>query len=224
MPWLRDAYRVFEKDIRIERRTGEIVTTAGFFAVLIVVIGSISLSLSNAQSGGAPGVLWISVAFSAVLALGRAWHREREESALAGLLISPLSRSAIFAGKTLGVLCFLFAIEVLTIPTVALLFGVDLIKQGPGLAVIALAATPGIAATGTLFGAMTVRTRARDLILAAVLFPLMAPSLLTAVAATRELLSGTLFIDVVDHVLLLGAFDMIFVTGGLALFGPLVEG
>ena len=128
--------------------------------------------------------------FAAVLALGRAFQREREESALDGLLVAPLSRSALFAGKALGVLVFLFAIALVVIPLTALLFSLDLDKYGPGLFLLALAALPGVAASGTLFGAMTVRTAARDLLLAVVLFPLIAPTLLAAVAGTRELLGG----------------------------------
>jgi heme exporter protein B len=164
-----------------------------------------ALNLSSAQAMVAPGVMWISIAFAAVLALGRSWHREREESALIGLLVSPLRRSSIFAGKAIGILLFLITIELLVIPTTALLFALDLPKIAPGLLLISLFATPGIAATGTLFGAMTARTRARDLILAAVLFPLLAPTLLTAVAATRELVSGTMLIDLGDFLLLFGA-------------------
>ncbi len=78
----------------------------------------------------------------------------------------------------------------MVIPVAALFFAIDLVKVGPALLLIALATTPGVAASGTLFGAMTVRTRARDLLLATVLFPLLAPTLLAAVAATRELLGG----------------------------------
>lgn len=214
---------VLRKDLAVERRTGEIVATSGFFAILVAVLASIAFSVGDGQKTAAPGVLWISLTFAAVLALGRTWHREREESALLGLLVSPLSRGAIFLGKMLGVLVFLFAIEAMVVPVTALLFGVDLLQMGPGIAVIALVATPGIAASGTLFGVMTVRTRARDLMLASVLFPLLSPTLLTAVAATRELLGGAALSELSDFGVLLLAFDGLFVVGGLALFGPLVE-
>lgn len=217
------AWLVFRKDLAVERRTGEIVATSGFFAILVAVLASIAFSVGDGQKTAAPGVLWISLTFAAVLALGRTWHREREESALLGLLVSPLQRSAIFLGKMLGVLVFLFAIEAMVVPVTALLFGVDLLKMGPGIAAIALFATPGIAASGTLFGVMTVRTRARDLMLASVLFPLLSPTLLTAVAATRELLGGAALGELSDFGVLLLAFDGLFVVGGLTLFGPLVE-
>ena len=115
-------------------------------------------------------------------------------------------------------------VELLVIPIAALLFALDLVALAPGLALIALAATPGIAASGTLFGAMTVRTRARDLVLASVLFPLLAPTLLAAVAATRDLVAGAPIAALWDYVGLMGVFDLVFWAGGLSMFGVLIEG
>lgn len=223
--WLAQARILFGKDLAIELRTGEVVTTSGFFALLVVILASLSFyGGASTRRLVASGVIWVSVAFAAVLALGRTWQRERDESALTALLVAPLERSAIFAGKALGVFVFLTVVELVVIPAAALLFAVDLLELGGGLALIALAATPGIAASGTLFGAMTVRTRARDLILAIVLFPLLSPTLLAAVAATRELLGGAAIGELGDYFKLMGVFDLVFVAGGLALFGPLMDG
>ena len=133
------------------------------------------------------------------------------------------SRSAIFAGKALGVFAFLLAISLLVIPISALLFALDLTQVGLGLLCIALGAVPGLAASGTLFGAMTVRTQARDLLLAVVLFPLLTPTLLCAVAATRELFAGAALSELGDYFRLLGVFDVVFIAGGLGLFGSLIE-
>ncbi len=222
--WAGQALCILHKDLRIEARSGEVVVTSGFFALLVVVLASMSFYAGPSSSRiVASGVIWLSIAFAAVLALGRSWQREREENALEGLLIAPLSRSAIFAGKALGVLLFLVAIEAVVIPVSALLFALDLLQVGPGLVLIALAATPGIAASGTLFGAMTVRTRARDLLLATVLFPLLAPTLLAAVAGTRELLGGASVTELWDYFKLMLVFDLVFVTGGLVLFESLIE-
>ena len=86
-----------------------------------------------------------------------------------------------------------------------------------------LIATVGIAAMGTLFGAMTVRTRARDLVLASVLFPLLAPTMVSGVAATREIFGGAHFDELADYFLLLGVFDAVAVLGGIGLFGMLLD-
>ncbi|HET9931494.1 MAG TPA: heme exporter protein CcmB, partial [Polyangiaceae bacterium] len=176
--WFQQALSVLRKDVTIELSTGEVVVTSGFFGLLIVVIASLAFyGGPTSQRLVGAGVIWVSLSFSAVLALGKTWQRERDESALEGLLLLPLARSAIFAGKALGVLAFLIAISALVIPISALLFSLDLTEVGLGLVCIALAAVPGLAASGTLFGAMTVRTQARDLLLAVVLFPLLTPTL-----------------------------------------------
>lgn len=223
--WGRQVWLVLRKDLAIEARTGEVTVTSGFFAVLVVVLASMSF-FGGPVTGRVvmSGVLWLSIAFAAVLALGRSWAREREESALQGLLVTPLEPSALYAGKALGLLAFLFAVEAIVFPLAALFFSVDLAERGPGLALIAVVATPGISASGTLFGAMMVRTRARDLILAIVLFPLLAPTLLAAVAATREALQGMPLDQLGDYLRLMAVFDLTFVVGGLTLFGSLWEG
>jgi heme exporter protein B len=222
--WGAQVLVVLRKDLMIEARSGEVVVTSGFFALLVVVLASMSFFAGSASGRiVASGVIWLAVAFAAVLALGKTWQREREESALEGLLVAPLSRSAIFAGKALGVLLFLAAIEVVVIPLAALLFAIDLVKVGPGVALIALCATPGLAASGTLFGSMTVRTQARDLLLATVLFPLLAPTLLAAIAGSRELFDGAPIAELGDYLKLMLAFDVLFITGGLTLFETLIE-
>jgi heme exporter protein B len=218
------ALLVLRKDLTIEARTGEVVVTSSFFAVLLVVLASLSLFGGPGMARVvASGVIWLSITFAAVLALGRTWQREREEGALDGLLVAPLSRSALFVGKLLGILIFLCLISLVVIPLTALFFSLDLGRYGGGLACIALAALPGVAAAGTLFGSMTVRTGARDLLLAIVLFPLLSPTLLSAVAATRELLGGAPLVELTDFLRLMVVFDIVFTAGGLALFGTLVE-
>lgn len=222
--WARQALLVLYKDVAIEMRSGELAATSGFFALLVVVVCSMAFyGGPETRRLVAPGVIWLAIAFATVLALGRSWQREREERALAGLLVAPLARSAIFAGKALGLLLFLLLLELGVVPLTALLLAIDLTKVGLGIGLICLCATPGIAAAGTLFGAMTVRTRARDLVLAIVLLPLLAPTLLTAVAATRSLLDGATVMELADYFKLMGVFNLTLVAGGLSMFGPLIE-
>jgi heme exporter protein B len=188
-----------------------------------VVLASLSFFGGPASARNvAAGTVWLSLSFAAVLSLGKSWQRERDEGALDGLLVAPLSRSAIFAGKALSVWTFLLAVMLVVLPLTLLLFSIDASMMWP-LLVIAAVATPGIAASGTLFGSMTVRTGARDLMLAVVLFPLLSPTLLSAVAATRELFNGAPLGELTDYLKLMGVFDLIFVAGGLSMFGTLVE-
>jgi heme exporter protein B len=231
---LRDAafaaYVVLRKDLAIELATREIVTTAGFFAALVAIMASVAFTTGpETTTRVAPGALWLAIAFASVLALGRSWQREREESALVGLLVSPAPRAAIWAGKAAGLFVFVTAVEVVVLPLVAVFFHVDLPPVIGPLALVMLLGTVGVVATGTLFGAMTVRTRARELLLATVLFPLISPALLSSIAATRDIFyasaSGTPVDlgEVRDWLLLLGVFDVVAITGGLAMFGALVD-
>jgi heme exporter protein B len=223
--WAGQTLLVLRKDLAIELATKEIVTVGGFFAVLVAVIASIAFTGgADVRQRVAPGVIWVAVAFAAVLALSRAWQRERDDGALNGLLVSPIARSAIFAGKALGLSVFLFAIEAIVIPVTALFFNIGLTEYLPGLSLFCLLVTPGLAASGTLFGAMTVRTRARDLVLAAVMFPLLTPTLLAGVAGTRELFYGASVAEVGDYFKLIGVFDALFIIGGLGMFELLIEG
>lgn len=223
--FFRQAVIIAGKDLAIELSTGEIVTTSGFFAVLVAVIASLAFHVgASSTQGVAPGVIWVAVAFASVLAIGRSWSRERDEGALLGLLVLPLSRAALFAGKAVSIAIFVWLVELIVVPVTALLFAVDLWEVGAGLALISLAATPGIAAVGTLFGAMTVRTRARDLVLASVFFPLLAPTLLAAVAGTRELFGGASVGELFDYVAIMGVFGVVFTAGGIGLFDTLIDG
>ncbi len=222
--WIEQVWLVLQKDLRIELHTGEVVTTSAFFAVLVVVASSLAF-YGGPDTGPwiAAGVIWISIAFAAVLALGRTWQHERDEGALDGLIVAPLHPSAVYAAKAGGLVIFLAAVEAVVLPTTALFYSIDLIEAGPGLLTISVLATPGIAATGSLFGAMTVRTRARDLMLAIVLFPLLAPTLLAAIAATRQLLAGDAIAQIGDYLKILFLFDVVFAVLGALLFGLLVD-
>lgn len=221
--WLGQALVVYRKDLAIEAATGEVTVTSAFFSLLVVVLASLSFFGGPTSARAvASGTIWLSLAFAAVLSLGKTWQRERDEAALDGLLVAPLSRSAIFAGKALGVWTFLLAVLAVVLPVALILFSIDAAMLPP-LLVIAAFATPGVASTGTLFGAMTVRTGARDLLLAVVLFPLLAPTLLAAVAASRELFNGVPLSELGDYLKLMAVFNVVFTAGGLSMFGTLVE-
>ncbi|MGA2451137.1 MAG: heme exporter protein CcmB [Polyangiaceae bacterium] len=230
LTFAKATWTILRKDLQIEVATREIVVTSGFFAVLVVVMASVAFATGpQTATRVAPGALWLAIVFASILALGRTWQREREGSALVGLLLSPVPRAAIFLGKTLGVLLFLFAVELLIVPVVAVLFRVELLRVLEPLALVLVVGTLGVAGMGTLFGAMTVRTRARDLLLASVLFPLLSPVLLSCVAASRDLFYAAGAVgsasvdDVRDWLLLLGVFDSLAFVGGLSMFNVLIE-
>lgn len=223
MRTLRAAARIAWKDMRIEARTGEIVIVTGLFAFLVTIISSLSFYIDpNSAKLVAPGVLWITVAFAGVLAMGRSWSREREQDVMRGLLLSPIPRASIYLGKGAGALLFLTLVELVLVPLVGLLFQLDLVPVIGRVFLLLFLGTFGFVAAGTLFAAMGVKTSARDLALSVILFPLVAPALLAGVVATRELLVGSEG-DIWGWVRIIGAFDLIFLAAGIVLFEPLTS-
>ncbi len=215
---------VFAKDLAIELRTREVVVSTALFAALVAVLASLSFFVDDLEARAiAPGVLWIAIAFSGVLASGRSFARERDHDAMRGLLHAPIPPAGIFLGKALGTLAFLAVVEALLLPLVAMLYRVDLLDVlGPTILVLALG-TLGQVLAGTLFGAMTVRTGARDLTISVVVFPLIAPALLAGVVATREIFGGATLADAMRWAQILLAYDLVVGAAGLLLFGPLVR-
>ena len=220
---LRDALTIAAKDLRIELRAREIVPTLTLFAALVAILSSLALFVDE-DTGKlvAPGVLWIAIAFSGTLGLSRTWSREREEGALKALLLSPIAPSSLFLGKALGALVFVLITELVVAPLVAIMLHAPVLDHLGGFVLLVLLGTIGFVGAGTLFGAMTARTRARDLMLAVVLYPLVSPALLSGVVATRELFNGVPLAHLVDWIKLLVAFDAIFLVGGTWLLGALL--
>jgi heme exporter protein B len=220
----RAALLVLRKDLQIELRTGEVTVTTALFATLVTLLASLSFFIDDATARlVAPGVLWVSVAFAGVLAMGRSWSRERDNDVFRGLMLSPAPRSALYLGKLLGTLVFLGVVESVVLLEVAVLFNLQLMPVlGPMLLLLVLG-TIGFAAVGNLFSALGVRTSARDLVLAVALFPVITPALLCGVIGTRELLAGAPLADILGWVKILAAFDLVFVTAGILLFEPLLS-
>lgn len=224
MKLLRAAALIAGKDLRIELRTGEILITVGLFSFLLTVLASLSFYIDvNASRQIAPGVLWITVTFAGLLAMGRSWMRERENDAMRGLMLSPVPRAAIYLGKGFGVLFFLTIVELMLLPLVTFFFQIDLIPVIGRVSSVLFLGTLGFVAAGTLFSAMTVRTNARDLMLSIVLFPLVSPALLAGVVATRDILGGAPVEDTYAWIRIIAAFDIVFLAGGIVLFEPLTS-
>jgi heme exporter protein B len=219
MSLLGGAWLVLKKDLAIEARVKEITTTTALFAILVVVLCGLALYV-DARTGRlvAPGVLWLAITFAGVLSMGRSWARERENDAIRGLLLAPIPRASIYVGKALSTLAFLFVVELVVTPLVAMLFHVDFSESLLAFSLVLALGTLGFVCAGTLFSALTVRTGARDLMLAVVVFPLTTPCVLSSVVATRELLGGAPFAESLGWIQILLAYDLIFAAAGALLF------
>jgi len=222
---IKIALLVLQKDIAIEARSREIVYTTLLFAVSCVLIFSMAFVMEEGVpvEGAASGILWIAVAFSGTLALGRTFERERYGETLRALLLAPGSRAAIYLGKLAGMLLLMFGTEVILTPMIAVLFHAPFFARPLQFAALLVLGTIGFASVGTLFAAMLVRSRTRDVLLPILLFPVTIPVMIAGVRGTAALLMSppdeavaTLWIG------LLTSFDAVFVTLALWTFEPLM--
>lgn len=220
----RVVWLVLRKDLTVEVRSLEIAYTTLFFAVSCVLVFAFALVREGrAPEEGAAGILWIAIAFAGTLALGRAFERERQSETLRALLLAPAGRPAIYVGKLLGIVALLIAAEVVLVPLVALLFQAPLLGHPFWLAAVLLTGTLGFAAVGTLFAAMLVRARSRDVLLPVLLYPITVPVIIAGVRATAALLQPELEAALVRFwIALLVSFDVVFVTLALWTFEPLM--
>ena len=222
--FLKIAWLVLRKDVAIEAKTREILYTTLFFAVSCVLVFSFAfVKDGRAVEDVAAGILWIAIAFSGTLALGRTFERERYGETLKALLLAPAPRAAIYVGKLFGVVLLLGIAEALLVPLVALLFSAALFTRPLLLAGLLLTGTIGFCAVGTLFAAMLLRARTRDVLLPILLYPITVPVMIAGVRGTVALLASppdeptaTMWL------VLLACFDVVFVTLALWTFEPLM--
>jgi heme exporter protein B len=220
----RVAWLILKKDLTVEVRSREIAYTTLFFAVSCVLVFAFALvQEGRGPDDGAAGILWIAIMFAGNLALGRAFERERQAETLRALLLAPAARPAVYLGKLLGIVALLVAAELVLVPLVAFLFQAGLLRHPFWLAAIVLAGTLGFTAVGTLFAAMLVRARSRDVLLPVLLYPVTVPVIIAGVRGTAALLQPELDIAIVRFWLaLLLTFDVVFVTLALWTFEPVM--
>jgi heme exporter protein CcmB len=220
--FLRTVWLVTRKDLLVEVRSREIVYTTLFFAVSCVLVFAFGFVRDGSPvKDAAAGILWIAIAFSGTLALGRTFERERHNDTLRALLAAPVDRSAIYVGKLAGVLLVLGIVEIVVVPLVALMFQAPMFTYPALMAGLLAAGTLGFAAVGTLFAAMLVRARSRDVLLPILLYPITIPVIIAGVRGTAALLQADVDIPMARAWLsMLVFFDVVFVTLALWSFEP----
>jgi heme exporter protein B len=224
MSFLRTIWLVVRKDLLIELRSKEILFTTIFFAISCVLVFSFGfVQEGRAVAGAAAGILWIAIAFSGTLALGRAFERERQNETLRALMIAPVDRPALYLAKLIGVLLLLFAVELLIVPLVGLLFRAPLTNDVLTLLALLVSGTVGFAAVGTVFAAMLVRARSRDVLLPVLLYPITVPVIIAGVRGTAALFQAETDVPMARLWLsILVSFDVVFITLALWTFEPLM--
>ena len=212
------------KDLILEVRTREIVASVLVFSLLVVVVFSFALNSvpDSVRDDMVPGVLWVAISFAGVLAMTRAFVLEKEKGSIQGLLLAPVSRDAIYFGKMLASLIFLLVVEAAFLPIFAILF--NFTHFSPYLIVVLLLATLGFVAVGTLFSAIAVNTRSREVMLPVLFLPIVSPVIIAAVESSSALVgTGVAGVSPWRWMALIGVFDLVFLVGCPWVFGLVLE-
>lgn len=214
-------WAILWKDIRYELRSKQTWLSMGMFALLVLVIFNFTFDLRvNNVKVVAPGVLWVAFIFASLLGLGRTIAAERERGTMDRLLLTPVDRKAIYLAKFIGNLLFIGVVEIIALPVFALLFNFEMTILA-GLIPVVLLGTLGLASVGTLFSVMAAATRARELLLPVLVFPLIVPVIISAVRATSLVLAPAG--NEPPWLGLLIAFDIIFLSVSTLTFQFVVE-
>jgi heme exporter protein B len=212
------------KEVLVELRARETVMAGAVFALLVLVIFNFAFDLRVENIAEvAPGVLWVTVTFAGVLSLGRAFARERDRRTLEGLLLAPVDRSALYLAKVAANFGAMLLVEVIAVPAFIALFNV---RVEPALLLVGLLlGTLGLAGVGTLFAAIAAHTRAREVLLPVLLFPIQVPVILATVKTTGAAIQvpGVQPPDVGQWLGLLVAFDALFLAVSVVLFEYAIE-
>jgi heme exporter protein B len=216
---------VVRKDLLVERRTGETVPTIVLFALSTFVLFHFALARDSVEGELAAGVLWVTLLFAAVLAIGRLFVAEREQGGFDAFLLAPVDPTAMLVAKAVVLFCFLAALELVAVPAFALLLlGPSAWGVLPELALVLVLADVGVAVIGTLVGALGAQARARELIVPILALPLLIPVAIAAARATAPLLLATGAEALPGRWLgVLALYDLVFGLVALAIFDFLME-
>lgn len=223
----RAAWLVARKDLRIEGRTLESLGAMGLFALIVLVVFNFAFDLSTVKQVGTervvPGVLWVTFSFSAIVGFARSFQIERRRESIAALMLAPVDRGALYAGKLLANLVLLAALAAALLPLSAVLFDYDLLAvAGPLVLVVGLHGV-GIAELGTLFGAVASRLGRGEALLATLLLPAATPLFLSAVRCTSTVLAGEPLSRDRSWLLVTGGFDLLYFLVALMTFEFVLE-
>lgn len=212
------------KDILSEFRSRETISSMLIFCLIVVVIFNFMFEPgSSLVKEMVPGILWVAITFAGILGLNRSFIYEVDQGCLLGLLLCPVDHYMLYLGKMIGNFLFMVLMEIIIIPLMIILFNLDILLILLPLFLIILLGTLGFAAVGTLLSAISVNTRAREILLPVLLFPIAIPILLAAVKATTALISEGTFAGAQSWIKILAGFDTIFLVISSLLFEYVVE-
>jgi heme exporter protein B len=224
---LRGAFIVAGKDLKIEWRTLETLSAMVLFSLIVLVVFNFAFDLTTVRQVGAarlvPGVLWVTFSFSGIVGFARSFEIERHRDSLAALVLAPVERSAIFAGKAMANLATVAALEALVLPLSAVFFDYDLVALFFPLVLVVLLHTVGLCEIGTLFAAVAARVGRGEALLATLLFPVATPLFIAAVKCTAAVLDGKPLSSVSNWMLVTAGFDVLYFLIAILTFEYILE-
>lgn len=224
MSYARRAWIVLYKDLVTERRSKASLNALLFFALLLLLLFQFALGPDRERLAAAlPGLLWLGLVLAGLLGLGRSFLAELENDCWEGLVLTPGDKSAIYLGKLAGNFLLMLTVEAALLALFGIFYNMDLWGALPALAGVSVLGTVGLAAIGTLFGAITAQVRARELLFPVLLLPVQVPVLLATVKATEAVLAGQSLGEVGHWLKLLAAADVIYLVVGLLTFEFIFE-
>lgn len=212
------------KDLTTERRSKAGFNAVASLGVTILVLFGLALGPDTKMLvDAAAGALWLAVLFAGVLAFNRSYQVELDGGALEALLLYPGSRWAIFAGKLIANLIFVTMMLVIVVGVGIVLFTVPIPPEWPAIVGILMLGVVGIVVLGTFYAAMSSRSRAREVLLPLLLYPMLVPVLLAAMSATKALILGDMMQESGAWIQMLALFDVIFLVATLFAFEYVIE-
>lgn len=224
MDLLRQASWLLWKDLLLEMRRRESLMAMFFFGTLLLFVFHFAFEIPKEKAAEmAPGLLWLAFIFTGTLGLTQLFQVERENHCLDALLLSPMDRASLYLAKVVFNLFLMLLVELVVFPLFWVLFNLEAWSLLPYLFLVALLGTIGFCVLGTLFAAVTMKARARELLLPLVLFPLMIPVILATVRCMESILRLGDFGEAAGWIRLLIGFDIIFLTAGFLIFEWVIE-
>jgi heme exporter protein B len=224
MALLTETFLLLKKDLRVEMRRRESLLTMFFFGTLLLFVFHFSFDLRPERIAEmTPALLWLAFLFTGTLGLAQLFEAERGNHCLEALLLSPMDRGAFFLAKTCFNFLLMVAVEIVVIPLFWVLFNLAFWDRVPYVFFVTLLGTVGFCVLGTLMSAVTLKTRARELLLPLVLFPLMIPVILATIRCMEAILQSGEIGDALPWLRLLVGFDVIFLTLGTLIFDWVIE-
>ncbi len=221
---MNKVWAIIKKDIVTELRTKELFSSMLIFALLVIVIFNFAFGFSTELLDlAAPAMLWISFIFAGVLGLSRSFALEKEGNAVIGMLLTPTDRSLIYAGKMISNTIFIFIVGLLMVPMFILFFNYEFLSTLIPLIPVIFLGAVGFVSIGTLFSAMALNTKLREVLLPILLFPIIIPVIVSAVEISGQVLDGNSLFAASSSLKLLVSFDIIFLTACAVTFEYVIE-